>query len=222
MLSRLLLLALWVGCRGPIAAQPDPDAAAVLDGPSVDSPAGDDGAPIRRACTSTFGSNLSSAYGRLDGILVAIVPPGPSSAPCNADQTHVHLQVQALGAVYDVAVNVGTDDASNDVHTVTLDTVTLGAPWSEGWHTGLTTDYVALGVRAGALPLRTQAQTVAALTAELAAVNHISVYGTGYSPTPSGAHLIHRNGNGRDGMLVTRPLAAAPHARLFSFSNQTF
>jgi hypothetical protein len=231
MRSRLLLLALWLGCRTSSAVQPDAaaslDAASLdatsLDAASLDAPAaGDDGPPTRRACTESYGQGLTSGYGRLDGILVAIVAPGPSSAPCNADPTHVHLQVEALGAVYDIAVNVGSDLASNDVHTATLDSVAIGAPWSEGWHTGVTTDYAALGVDAAALPLRTQAQTVAALMAELATVNHITVYGTGYSPTPTGAHLIHRTGGGRDGMLVTKPLSSAPRARLFRFSNQTF
>src|SRR5207237_9283680 len=36
----------------------------------------DDGAPIRLPCTSNFGSALSTGYGRLDGIPVAVAPPG--------------------------------------------------------------------------------------------------------------------------------------------------
>jgi hypothetical protein len=51
-------------------------------------------------------------------------------------------------------------------------------------------------------------------------VNHISVFGTGYGP--DGAHLIHRNGQGHDGLLVTQPLSTPAHARLFSFTTQAF
>ena len=56
---------------------------------------------------------------------------------------------------------------------------------------------------------------------ELATVNYVSIYGTGYT-TDDGAHLIHRNGQGHDGLVVTHPLSATGHARLFSFSSQTF
>src|SRR4051794_24097371 len=64
----------------------------------------DDGAPTRIACTSSFGAALTNTptFGRLDGYLVAIVPPGGGSA-CNADSSHLHLQVRMNGAVYDVA-----------------------------------------------------------------------------------------------------------------------
>jgi len=225
LLLRVLLLVALIACRGSNAAMvdgPPSDTVQPGDGATSDTPgSNEDGAPVRKACTSTFGSALTSGFGRMDGYLIAIVPPGPSTAPCNADQGHLHLQVMVDGAIYDVAVNVGTDDATNDVHTTTLDTVQLGLPWSEGWHTDVTNDYTALGIHSAALPLHSRAENVAALTAELATVNHVSVFGTGYSPTPSGAHLIHRN-NGRDGMLVTHPLAAAPHARLFSFTTPTF
>jgi hypothetical protein len=56
--------------------------------------------------------------------------------------------------------------------------------------------------------------------ADLANANHISIYGTGYGP--DGAHLIHRNGGGHDGLLITQPLSTPSHARLFSFSSQAF
>jgi hypothetical protein len=46
------------------------------------------------------------------------------------------------------------------------------------------------------------------------------VFATGYGP--DGAHLVHRNGNGRDGLVVTQPLSRPAHVRMFSFSSQTF
>src|SRR5438132_12017259 len=69
------------------------------DGGSADGgqPPSDDGAPRRIACTNGFGSALSTSFGRLDGYLVAIVPPGHRG--CNGDQTHLHLQVESGGAV---------------------------------------------------------------------------------------------------------------------------
>ncbi len=70
------------------------------------------------------------------------------------------------------------------------------------------------------MPLETRNQIASDLTAELANVNHISVFGTGYGP--DGAHLIHRNGGGHDGLVVTNPLSSPAHARLFSFTNQAF
>ena len=48
----------------------------------------------------------------------------------------------------------------------------------------------------------------------------ISVFGTGYGP--DGAHLIHRNGQGHDGLVVTEPLSTPAHVRLFSFTTQAF
>lgn len=176
-----------------------------------------DGSPVRQTCTSTFGNALSTGYGRLDGYLVAIVPPGGGG--CNADADHIHLQVKMNGAIYDVAVNVGSS-AQDDVHTTTRE-LTLPA-WEEGWHTGslVLEDYVSLGVHSSDIPLQTHTQNVADITADLANANHISVYGTGYGP--DGAHLIHRNGGGHDGLVITEPLSTPSHARLFSFSTQTF
>jgi hypothetical protein len=75
-------------------------------------------------------------------------------------------------------------------------------------------------VTAAAMPLSTQAALVNALMADLATVNHISIYATGYGP--DGVHLVHRNGSGHDGLIVTRPLSAAAHLRLFSFTGQVF
>jgi hypothetical protein len=175
-----------------------------------------DGTPTRQPCTSQFGRGLTSAYGRLDGYLVAIVQPGGGG--CNADSSHVHLQVKMHGAIYDVAVNVGSTGTANDVHTATRD---IPVPqWSEGWHPGVLEDYVSLGVHSTDLPLEPRAQIASELTADLASVNHISVFGTGYGP--DGTHLIHRNGGGHDGLIVMDPLSSPAHVRMFSFTNQAF
>ena len=66
----------------------------------------------------------------------------------------------------------------------------------------------------------TKAQLAADLTAELANVNHISVFATTYGP--DGAHLVHRYGISRDGVIVTQPLSSPAHARMYAFSDQSF
>jgi hypothetical protein len=212
----VVLAVALLGCGGGSSASHDAasgDSAPGVDG-TLDAV---DGTPMRQACTSQFGSALTTSYGRLDGYLVAIVPPG--NGGCNADADHIHLQVKMNSAVYDVAVNVGSS-TQDDVHTTTRE---LDLPvWAEGWHTGATVleDYVSLGVHSTDIPLGTHTQNIADIMADLANANHISIYGTGYGP--DGAHLIHRNGGGHDGLLITQPLSTPSHARLFSFSSQAF
>ena len=125
-------------------------------------------------------------------------------------------------AIYDVAIDV-TDGQTgvDDVHTVTRDTaMPVDTPWTEGWHTALAADYVAMGVHSSDLTLETKAAMTSTLMTDLASANHISVYATTYGA--AGTHLVHRNGNGHDGVIVTEPLSVPAHLRLFSFSNQAF
>ena len=167
-----------------------------------------DGTPVRNACTSALGNALSTFHGRLDGTLVSIVPP--SQHTCNGDSTHVHLQVQMSGAVYDVAVNV--DGLEADLPHAMVD----GA-WTEGWHTTDNLDYpTTLGIHSTIF----KTTSATALMAALENVNHISVYATGYGPT--GAHLVHRQSNNRDGAIVADPLGATPHYFVFRFSTDAF
>ncbi len=216
----LLAAALAAAACGSSADVPD----ASSDAPSDSDVHVDDGTPTRQPCTSSFGSALtdSPTFGRLDGYLVAIVPPGGSSA-CNADSSHLHLQIRMNGAIYDVAINV-TDSMSgvDDVHTTTRDQASpIALPWAEGWHTGVLIDYPKLGVHTADLPLKTKAEMTSELMTDLATVNHISVYGTTYGA--DGAHLVHRNtGGGHDGLIVTQPLSAPVHLRFLSFTGQTF
>jgi hypothetical protein len=106
----------------------------------------------------------------------------------------------------------------DDVKTFTED-VALPV-WEEGWHTGVLEDYVSLGVHSTQMVAGTRASISADLMSDLASVNHISVFGTGYGP--DGIHLIHRNGQGHDGLVVSEPLSTPAHARLFSFTTQAF
>jgi hypothetical protein len=209
----VLLCSLAACGSSPAAHDAAPgDGASTVDG-TLDA---NDGTPVRQACTNQLGTALTSVYGRLDGYLVAIVQPGGGG--CNADSDHVHLQIKMNGAIYDVAVNVGSTGGTDDVHTTTRDKP-LPA-WSEGWHPGAIEDYVSLGLHSADLTLEPRSQIAAELTADLANVNHISIFGTGYGP--DGAHLIHRNGSGHDGLVVTNPLSTPAHLRMFSFTDQAF
>ncbi|MEO6775045.1 MAG: hypothetical protein ABI467_18915, partial [Kofleriaceae bacterium] len=182
----------------------------------------DDGTPTRLPCTSKFGNQLSAAatYGRLDGYLVAIVPPSNMNQ-CNADSSHVHLQIRMMGSVYDVAIDA-TDGQTgvDDVHTGQLDHDLPDSGWSEGWHTGVVEDYVALGKHSTDLVLGTKAANVAAMMTFLATANHVSVYMTSYGP--DGGHLVHRNGTGHDGLVITAPLSQPAHLLMFAFDDQVF
>jgi hypothetical protein len=46
------------------------------------------------------------------------------------------------------------------------------------------------------------------------------VFATGYGPT--GIHDVHRNGGGRDGAIVVRPLSSPAHLLFFHFTDQSF
>jgi len=179
-----------------------------------------DGTPTRRACTGSFGSAMSTSFGRLDGFLVSIIDPGQGSS-CNGDSSHVHLQVQMNGAVYDVAVNIDSSTGSPDVDFSKTTHALVGGAWSEGWHTQDKLDYAAdLGVHSGSFTSMTPTQLTNEVVSDLATVNHISVFMTGYSS--QGGHLVHREGSSHDGALVLQPLSGAPQYLLFHFADQTF
>jgi hypothetical protein len=167
-----------------------------------------DGQITRQQCTDALGSALTTTFGRMDGYLVSIVPVGQHS--CNGDSTHVHLQVLIKNAVYDVAVNTDGLEAQ-------LDHALVGAPWTEGWNPAATLDYPTnLGIHSAAFAT-TNAES---LVSSLSAVNHISVFATGYGPT--GAHLVHRDLNNHDGAVVMDPVGTAPHYLVFRFSTDSF
>ena len=212
---RQFVLAALVACGGgnttPGVDASPPDAASI-----------EDGTPTRVACTSNFGQLLpaSGTFGRLDGYLVSIVPPSNMHG-CNADTSHVHLQIRMKAAIYDVAVDA-TDGATNmdDVHTTTIDQPLPSPGWVEGWHDGVNLDYTQYGIHSTDLPFVTKQQVVDTLNADLAIANHVSIYMTTYGG--DGGHLVHRNGAGRDGVIVTAPLAVTSHLRLLSFTNVAF
>lgn len=178
-----------------------------------------DGAPTRLPCTDNFGDGLSSAHGRLDGILVALVPPGESL--CNGDDDHLHLQVLANDEVYDVSINMRSSFGDPDVQFLTTPAQLFSEPWAEGWHPDLKLDYaVSLGVRSDDFTPYTLNVLTQKVEAALATANHVSIYGTGYGA--EGMHKVHREGYGRDGAVVLEPLSGDSRFLLFRFADQTF
>ena len=192
-----------------------------LDAAQEQAPPVDDGTPTRLACTDNFGSAVTADYGRLDGFLVAIVPPS-SGHSCSADSDHLHLQIQMNGAVYDVAVNVNDSASSADVYFTETDASMPGGAWSEGWHTGVHLDYVNnLQLHSSGFTAMSPAALAQQLESELQDANHISIFGNGYD-THDGVHDIHRNGTAYDGAIVIRPLSSPPHVLALHFADQSF
>ena len=180
--------------------------------PFPDSGAGNpDGPPTRRQCTSSLGSGLSASHARLDGYIVAVIPPGQGKQ-CNGDSSHVHLQVLMNNQVYDVAVNT-----NGQGQMTTKDEALLGGPWAEGWHTQDALDYpTSLGVHAAGF----STTTATAVENALAQANHVSIFCTGYGST--GCHLVHRQGTGHDGAIVIDPLSPTSKWLLFDFAGDNF
>ncbi|HTJ41387.1 MAG TPA: hypothetical protein VL463_04800 [Kofleriaceae bacterium] len=177
------------------------------------------------ACASTFGDVLTNAFGRVDGTVVAIVPPGDARcAQINGD--HAVVQVQLGGAVYRMVVDVlgtGTDPAIR----VRGAGAPLPAPaFAEGWHPGVTLDYATdLGVHSTDADWQTMSldDATARISDAIALGAPIAVYATSSGGTKAdSAHLIHREGGGHDGAIVLAPDTAHPTWLLFRFATQSF
>jgi hypothetical protein len=174
------------------------------------------------ACTplsSETGTAIDTSHGRLDGYLTFVLPIGGSEA-CNGDDSHVHLQITMDGNVYDVAVDTGR--FTGDVLLYETNMPIPDGAWSEGWHGTDALTYTSLGIHSTQFTPEAPAALGTKLQAELAGVNHISVFGTGYAQG-NGCHDVHyEDGNGNDGAIVLEPLSATPHVLFFRFSTDTF
>lgn len=172
-------------------------------------------------CDDMFGDALTSSFGRLDGTVLAVVRPADTQCPLVNDD-HVVLEVTMNGATYRVVINIQSSFGDPDVRYLELDHALPGQSWSEGWHTGVSLDYVAdFGVHTGppfeAVPLAELADRVAdAITIG----EHVSVFSE--SSGGASSHKVHRNQGTTDGAIVLRPDGPSPKALLFHFENQTF
>jgi hypothetical protein len=220
-LSLVLPFALVIACSASSASPGDDagdaDAGAATDPvdagadeASADDASAGDGTPVRQACTDTYGDAMTTDFGRIDGTIVAIVPS--TAKTCRGSATHVSLQIQVDGAIYNAALNIDGLETS-------LTHAAVGDPFQEGWHPGGSFDYVTdLGVHADAFATTDEA----ALEQMLAQANHVSVWETGYANF--GGHLVHRTRGaaGTDGALVLSPLSSSPTYVVFRFADQTF
>ena len=215
------------GCSSNPANPSGPDAAGTRDGahaidatPRVDGMPGPDalminatdGTPTRLTCTDTFGTDMTTDHGRLDGILVAVVDP--THHGCSSDSTHVHLQIQSGGMIYDSAVNV--DGGFYLTKDITLPTM----PWTDGWHANADFNYPTEDVHSTDFQTADQATITSMVEAALTSANHVSIYMTGYNTM--GGHLVHREGTNIDGAIILDPLSTPSHAIMFRFDTDTF
>lgn len=202
-----LVLAL-VGCGGRGSEPPD---AALATDLAQDKAA---------ACASTFGTAIQPGFGRLDGTIRAIVPPGhPTCAMPNGD--HAVVQVDANGATYRMVLNVQSDDMIPDrnVRIASVSAPLPGPPFAEGW-TATPLDYaLTLDQHSPSFVPHDQADLVALVTAQLELGAKVSVYGS--TSGGASAHDLHRHLMNQDGALVLHP-TGSPQLLLFAFSNQTF
>ena len=191
-----------------------PEAAAAVDasGPSRNATC----TPLKEQT----GTAIDSAHGRLDGYLVYIVNVG-EDPECNGDDSHVHLQIDVSGSVYDVAVDIGT--APNDE--VGLYETALAIPggaWSEGWHATDALSYPTLGIHSTTFPTMAPTAVAPDVVALLANTAAVSIFCKGYKQG-NGCHDVHyENGAGDDGAIVLDPTGTSPHVLFFRFATPAF
>jgi hypothetical protein len=217
-LAALVLLATACGEARP----DDPDA-----GTPAAAPDAGPKTPENKAlhCVGAFGDTLTAAFGRVDATVVAIVKPTDAQCPGKNDD-HVVVEVSMNGAVYRMIVNVQSSFGDPNVLFAEVDHALPGDAWSEGWHPGVTLDYVTgLGLHGNdpAFVSHPLAE-LAGLIADAIPLNEkISIYGESGGGTYSDSlHKIHRTGYSHDGAIVLGATGPHPRMLLFHFANQTF
>jgi hypothetical protein len=192
-------------------------------GGAPDAPAEAQSPPSRNStCTPTSeqtGTLVNTTHGRLDGTLVYILPVGGSSK-CNGDDSHVHLQIEVSGLVYDVAVDIGSTGDDVGMYQETL--AVPGGAWAEGWHGTDSLAYPTLGLTTAEFPTQAPTPIADAVVAALANTSKISIICTGYSQG-DGCHDVHyEDGTGNDGAIVLDPTAATSPVLFFRFEGQSW
>jgi hypothetical protein len=219
-LASLFVAFALVGCGDDTNVSPRDASAPTLDA-SVDVTP-DAGALGR--CADTFGTALPAGYGRLDGIIHAVVRPNDQTCAM-PNSTHLVLQVRMNAAVYRMVVNVQSTRAGTDP-AVRFAEVTRAFPppaWSEGFHVGVTLDYANdLVLHAGGVPFERveSAALVERIVPRLTPGMRVAVYSQGSGGAST--HLVHRNGQNDDGSIVLDPMGASPRWMVFHFADQTF
>jgi hypothetical protein len=202
------------------------DAVATSDSGSSTSDAGggDTLPPVRRLpCVGTSGlaTDLpANAYGALEAELVSIVPPDTHTF-CPNDTDHVHLQVEVGTKRYDIAITVNDNTDAGPMFYYEHDLAP--SPLDAGWN-GVGFDYVRnLGVHSGSFTASPKAAIVSMLQTTLADVSTLTIHGHAYTDG-TGAHNVHYNHGGKDGVLLLHGKgdAGADLAIAFRFVNDSF
>jgi hypothetical protein len=204
------------------AADGSPDVSTPADAvspPGIDA-ASD--APRNASCTPTSsetGTAVSTDYGRLDGTLVYVVDVG-KDPQCNGDDSHVHLQIQVSGSIYDVAVDIGT--APNDEVGILQQTMALpGGAWQEGWHATAALSYTSLGLMSASFLTTSPDPLAAQVEGLLASTTQISIFCKGYKQG-NGCHDVHYENGYDDGAIFLDPSSAMSPVLFFRFTDQSF
>jgi len=217
---RRALLFLLIGCRGGAGPGPDP----VIDSTSgSDAPLPPDAPFVDKAdpCVGSFGQDLPDGFGRMDGTIVAVVPPGHPTCPASNDD-HLILEVRQGGHVYRIVTAVISTVGNPDMAFIDHAAPLAGPAWSEGWHPGINFDFVTdLGLHRLDFAPRTENDLVYSLNQRLELGAKVSVFAT-VENDPASAHLVHRTGDSAtDGAIVIDP-DTAPHYLAMRFDNQLF
>ena len=177
------------------------------------------------ACAKTFGSGLKVEYGRLDGVITAIVKP--TDVQCTqpiADA--LVLEVKMSGDVYRMILDTkyANAPAGFDSRMRFYELDTAFAPhgnWYEGWHQGLNLDYGStIGLRSGMFSPIEQADLVKKLTSGIHIGDRISIYA--YGQSSASANGIRRLGGGQDGAIMLHADTGTPHIYAFHFDGVMF
>ena len=172
-------------------------------------------------CATTFGDSLTNAFGRFDGVVLAIVPPDDQACTL-PNSTHLVIQLTANGVAYRMVVDVLSSSGNPEVSFDELDAPLAAGPWAQGWHPGVTLDYVGtFSLHSTAFTAMMENDLVAKISSEIELGAHLSVFAT-VDGEPNSAHLVHRNATNADGAIVVGPDSAKPHYMLMRFSDQTF
>ena len=201
------------------------DAAALTDASALPDAGTADGGSKAANCASQFGNEMTNAFARIDGTVLAVVTPADTQCAI-PNGSHLVLQVLMRNAAYRVVVNMlsdGRNGTDTKVRYLELHHALVGEPWSEGWHTGVAVDYPStLGVHVADFTPVEQSALIQTVSDRLVIGAHVSAFSTssgGYS-----SHLVHRNDSppNTDGAVVIDPDSADPLFLLFYFDGQTF
>ncbi len=170
--------------------------------------------------SSGLGTDLAlDQFGALEGELVSLVPPGTHGCPSDTD--HLHLQLEANGKRYDVAITVDSTTGGAPLGIFTRDLPASSAP--VGWSAAGFDFASAFKVSSADFVATAKAPLLTKLQNELKNVSLVSIHGRSY-PDGTGLHNVHRNGGGHDGVILVRRGGAGltDHAIALRFSTDVF